>query len=107
MPPTIAGSCRKRPCNRGRGFERDVERKHVGRDTVGVFLPARFTDAGSPAREELMGVIDTALQANEEYARVHHPELGARPQPKIAVVTCMDPRLSDLEGILGLKNADM
>lgn len=28
-------------------------------------------------------------------------------KPKVAMVTCMDPRLSDLEGILGLKTADM
>ena len=29
------------------------------------------------------------------------------PKPKLAVVTCMDPRLSDLPGILGLKHADI
>src|SRR4029079_3720560 len=33
---------------------------------------------------------------------------GAGPQkPKLTVVTCMDPRLSDLPGILGLKHADI
>ena len=54
-----------------------------------------------------MSVIDKALKANEQYARTYDPKLGAHPQPKIAIVTCMDPRLSDLEGILGLKNADL
>ena len=54
-----------------------------------------------------MSVIDQALKANEQFARRYDPKLGAHPQPTIAVVTCMDPRLSDLEGILGLKNADM
>ena len=54
-----------------------------------------------------MSIIDEAVKANEQYARAYNRELGAHPQPKIAVVTCMDPRLSDLEGILGLKNADM
>ena len=54
-----------------------------------------------------MSIIDNALKANEQYARNYDPKLGAHPQPKIAIVTCMDPRLSDLVGILGLKNADM
>ena len=32
---------------------------------------------------------------------------GGAPQAELAVVTCMDPRLSDLPGILGLKHADI
>ena len=54
-----------------------------------------------------MSLIDQALKANEQFAARYDPKLGGPPQPKIAVVTCMDPRLSDLEGILGLKTADM
>ena len=54
-----------------------------------------------------MGLIDEAVKANEQFARRYDPILGGRPHPKIAIVTCMDPRLSDLEGILGLKTADM
>ena len=54
-----------------------------------------------------MSMIDKALKGNEAYARRYDPSLGGHPHPKIAVVTCMDPRLSDLEGILGLKNADL
>src|SRR5580698_8991915 len=54
-----------------------------------------------------MSLIDHAMKANVEFAKKYDPKLGGRPQPKIAVVTCMDPRLSDLEGILGLKIADI
>ena len=54
-----------------------------------------------------MSIIDKALEANRSYARDYDPALGKRPAPKIAVVTCMDPRLSDLPGILGLPHADI
>ena len=54
-----------------------------------------------------MGVVDQALKANERYSKTYDPKWGAHPQPRLAVVTCMDPRLSDLPGILGLKHADI
>jgi carbonic anhydrase len=54
-----------------------------------------------------MSIIDKALEANRTYAANYNPTLGQRPTPKIAVVTCMDPRLSDLPGILGLPQADI
>jgi carbonic anhydrase len=54
-----------------------------------------------------MSLIDKALQANRKYAKRHEPDLGKRPTPKIAVVTCMDPRLSDLPGILGLPHHEL
>ena len=54
-----------------------------------------------------MSIIDKALEANRNYAKHYNPTLGKRPAPKIAVVTCMDPRLSDLPGILGLPQADI
>jgi carbonic anhydrase len=57
--------------------------------------------------EATMSMIDKALEANRTYARNYDPTLGKRPAPKIAVVTCMDPRLSDLPGILGLPHADI
>jgi carbonic anhydrase len=57
--------------------------------------------------EATMSIIDKALEANRTYARNYDPALGKRPAPKIAVVTCMDPRLSDLPGILGLPHADI
>lgn len=54
-----------------------------------------------------MSLIDKAIKANETYAMEHDRTLGAHPTPKIAVVTCMDPRLSDLPAILGLPHADI
>src|SRR5271156_1239092 len=54
-----------------------------------------------------MSIIDKALEANRNYAKSYNPNLGGRPAPKIAVVTCMDPRLSDLPEILGLPQADI
>ena len=54
-----------------------------------------------------MTIIDRVVEANRNYAKNYNPALGKRPAPKIAVVTCMDPRLSDLPGILGLPLADI
>jgi carbonic anhydrase len=54
-----------------------------------------------------MSLIDKALRANKTYAKTYDRKLGAPPAPKIAVVTCMDPRLSDLPAILGLPIADI
>jgi carbonic anhydrase len=54
-----------------------------------------------------MSIIDKAIEANRDYARKYNPALGKRPAPKLAVVTCMDPRLSDLSGILGVPQADL
>jgi carbonic anhydrase len=71
---------------------------------------SRKTGLAEPlARQEkhIMSIIDKALQANRSYAKKYNPTWGKRPAPKLAVVTCMDPRLSDLSGILGLPNADL
>jgi carbonic anhydrase len=54
-----------------------------------------------------MSIIDKALTANRKYANNYDPALGKRPAPKLAVVTCMDPRLSDLTGILGVPQSDL
>lgn len=54
-----------------------------------------------------MSIIDNALSANRDYARRHDHRLAQHPAPKIAVVTCMDPRLSNLPDILGLPQADI
>jgi len=52
-----------------------------------------------------MSVIDDILQANEAYARTHELRaLTPRPQRKLAVLTCMDTRLSIRT--LGLKTGD-
>jgi carbonic anhydrase len=54
-----------------------------------------------------MSIIDNALTANRNYAKRHDRKLAQHPAPKIAVVTCMDPRLSNLPEILGLPHADI
>ena len=54
-----------------------------------------------------MSIIDEAINANRKYSQKHDPKLAERPAPKIAVVTCMDPRLSNLPEILGLPHADI
>jgi hypothetical protein len=55
-----------------------------------------------PVRRKTMSIVDNALEANRNYAKNYDPTLNKRPAPTIVVVTCMDPRLSDLPGILGL-----
>jgi carbonic anhydrase len=54
-----------------------------------------------------MSMIDDALIANKRYAQDFDRESVKPPRPKLAVLTCMDPRLSDLEAILGLTREDM
>ena len=54
-----------------------------------------------------MSLIDRALEANRNYAKGYDTTNAKPPAPKIVVVTCMDPRLSDLPAILGLPVADI
>jgi carbonic anhydrase len=54
-----------------------------------------------------MSIIDNAVEANRKYAKRHDRKLAQRPAPKIAVVACMDPRLSNLPEILGLPRGDI
>jgi carbonic anhydrase len=54
-----------------------------------------------------MSLIDEALAGNRNYAKKPDPKLRQRPTPRLAVVTCMDPRLSDLPAILGLPHAEL
>lgn len=54
-----------------------------------------------------MTIIDNALEGNRKYAKKHDRKLAQRPAPKIAVVMCMDPRLSNLPEMLGVPHADM
>ena len=70
-------------------------------------MTRRFSTPHPKELENTMSVIDKALDANRNYAKKHDPKLAGRPNPKIAVVTCMDPRLSDLPAILGLSHADI
>jgi hypothetical protein len=49
-----------------------------------------------------MSVIDEALSANVTIAHGYDPSRGKPQAPKIAIVTCADPRLSSIEQMLGL-----
>lgn len=53
-----------------------------------------------------MSLIDRAVEANHNYARTYNTAFANPPAPKIVVVTCMDPRLSNLPGIYsGCRNS--
>ena len=54
-----------------------------------------------------MSIIDEALRANAAIANDYDPDRGKPPAPKIAIVTCADPRLSNIEKMLGLAEADV
>jgi carbonic anhydrase len=54
-----------------------------------------------------MGLIDKVVTGNRDFAKTPHPEMNERPRPSVAVVTCMDPRLSDLPAILGLPHSEL
>jgi carbonic anhydrase len=54
-----------------------------------------------------MSIIDGALSANTTIAHDYDPSRGGPPAPKIAIVTCADPRLTSIEQMLGLAAADV
>jgi len=53
-----------------------------------------------------MGVIDETLRANAAIANDYDPARAKPPAPRIAIVTCMDPRLTGIGAMLGLSDAD-
>jgi carbonic anhydrase len=53
-----------------------------------------------------MSLIDHAISANRKSAERHDPALAHKPAPKVAILTCMDPRLNDLLKWLDIKPAD-
>jgi carbonic anhydrase len=54
-----------------------------------------------------MSMIDEALSANATIAKDYDPSRAKPPAPKIAIVTCADPRLSNIEQMLGLAEGDV
>jgi carbonic anhydrase len=54
-----------------------------------------------------MSLIDEALSANATIANDYDPDRGKRPAIKIAIVTCGDPRVSNIEQMLGLAEGDV
>jgi carbonic anhydrase len=59
------------------------------------------------AEERVMSIIDQTLSANATIANGYDPGRGGPPAPKIAIVTCADPRLSSIEQLLGLAEGDV
>ena len=54
-----------------------------------------------------MSLIDEALSANATIANDYEASRGKPPAPEIAIVTCADPRLSDIVRMLGLAEGDV
>ena len=57
--------------------------------------------------EKVMSLIDEALSANATIANDYDPSRVKPPAPKIAIVTCADPRLTSIEQMLGLAEDDV
>jgi carbonic anhydrase len=53
-----------------------------------------------------MSLIDRAIAVNHKRVARHDPSLAQKPAPKIAILTCMDPRLNELLHWLDIKPAD-
>ena len=43
-----------------------------------------------------MSLIERAIAANRKNAKNHDPSLANKPAPKVAILTCMEPRLNEL-----------
>jgi len=54
-----------------------------------------------------MSITDDALRANATLADGYDPAGGGPPAPKIAIVTCADPRLTGVVRLMGLADADV
>jgi carbonic anhydrase len=54
-----------------------------------------------------LSIIDEALSANATIANDYDSDHGKPPAPRIAIVTCADPRLSDIVRMLGLADGDV
>jgi carbonic anhydrase len=54
-----------------------------------------------------MSIIDQALSANATIANDYDPARGKPPAPQIAIVTCADPRLTNIAQMLGLADSEV
>ena len=68
---------------------------------------ARLPANGNAAEEIIYEHYRQSTKSKHGVCQDARPEAGAHPTPKIAAVTYMDPRLSDLPKILGLPHADL
>ncbi len=53
-----------------------------------------------------MSLIDDSVNANRTIADDYDSARGGAPRPRVAIVTCMDPRLNDILAMLGLAEGD-
>lgn len=53
-----------------------------------------------------MSLIDDVLKANQAATKSYNSSNGLPPAPKLAIVTCMDPRLTNILSMLGLRTGD-
>src|SRR5580658_4290412 len=53
-----------------------------------------------------MSITDEALSANATIADDYDPSRGKPPAPRIAIVTCADPRLTNIVQMMGLADSD-
>jgi carbonic anhydrase len=58
-------------------------------------------------RRRALTIIDEALSANATIANDYETGRGKPPAPRIAIVTCADPRLTDIVRMLGLTDGDV
>ena len=64
------------------------------------------TSTSNAGKETIMSTIDDAIKANDNYSRgFSHGNLAMPPARKLAIVACMDARLT-IEPMLGLKTGD-
>jgi carbonic anhydrase len=53
-----------------------------------------------------MSLIDHAIVSSQASAKHHDPSLADKPAPKVAIITCMDPRMNGLLERFDIKPAD-
>jgi carbonic anhydrase len=53
-----------------------------------------------------MSLIDQAIISSQASAKNHDPSLANKPAPKVAIITCMDPRMNGLLERFDIKPAD-
>jgi carbonic anhydrase len=93
--------------------------RSIGADARTPDGPIRFDDrqnVGAVAwrhrthresRGNVMSLIDEALSTNATIADGYDPGRGKPPAPRIAIVTCADPRLTNIGQMLGLADGDV
>ena len=57
-------------------------------------------------QENQMSMIEHAIASSRKHIAHHDPSLANKPAPKMAILTCMDPRLNDLLKWLDIEPAD-